>query len=218
VNYLAMNGRNVLYINNGDGTFTDPAPMSYGLGFSGYSTQAAFFDMTADGDLTCTCSTAPRSGALGQPKHEPDRAQPARRRPGSTATIAGISWTSVPPRTSTAAWEGLAWASRVSGRQSRRLSRHLHRQHFPENDFLSSTSATDLYRSIAQATGHTSRFSMGADAGGISHNDGRPDIARARHAADSERILKSAPHRELYAVQHEVAGGYHSQYARNTPS
>src|SRR6266436_3152510 len=50
VNYLAMNGRNVLYINNGDGTFTDRAE-EYGLGFSGYSTQAAFFDFDGDGDL-----------------------------------------------------------------------------------------------------------------------------------------------------------------------
>src|SRR6267143_4028986 len=50
VNYRGMNGRNVLYINNGDGTFTDRAD-EYGLGFSGYSTQAAFFDYDGDGDL-----------------------------------------------------------------------------------------------------------------------------------------------------------------------
>jgi hypothetical protein len=50
VNYLAMLGRNVLYINNGDGTFTDRAE-EYGLDFSGYSTQAAFFDYDGDGDL-----------------------------------------------------------------------------------------------------------------------------------------------------------------------
>src|SRR3989475_11274614 len=43
VNYLGMPGRNVLYINNGDGTFTDRVA-EYGLAFSGYSTQAAFFD------------------------------------------------------------------------------------------------------------------------------------------------------------------------------
>src|SRR2546428_7712455 len=50
VNYLGMPGRNVLYINNGDGTFTDRAA-EYGLAFSGYSTQAAFFDYDGDGDL-----------------------------------------------------------------------------------------------------------------------------------------------------------------------
>ncbi len=43
-------GRNVLYINNGDGTFTDRAE-EYGLAFAGYGTQAAFFDYDGDGDL-----------------------------------------------------------------------------------------------------------------------------------------------------------------------
>src|SRR5258706_11360822 len=50
VNYLGMHGHNVLYINNGDGTFTDRTAQ-YGLEFAGYSTQAAFFDYDGDGDL-----------------------------------------------------------------------------------------------------------------------------------------------------------------------
>ena len=45
-----MHGRNVLYINNGDGTFTDRTK-EYGLDFEGYSTQALFFDYDNDGDL-----------------------------------------------------------------------------------------------------------------------------------------------------------------------
>src|SRR2546428_3594102 len=50
VDYLTMHGHNVLYINNGDGTFTDRTEQ-YGLGFTGYSTQATFFDFDGDGDL-----------------------------------------------------------------------------------------------------------------------------------------------------------------------
>src|SRR3989441_10517 len=50
VDFLAMHGHNVLYINNGDGTFTDRTK-EYGLDFAGYSTQAAFFDYDGDGDL-----------------------------------------------------------------------------------------------------------------------------------------------------------------------
>ncbi|MBS1914389.1 MAG: VCBS repeat-containing protein [Bacteroidetes bacterium] len=41
---------NRLYINNGDGTFTDRAK-EYGLDFSGHSVQAAFLDYDGDGDL-----------------------------------------------------------------------------------------------------------------------------------------------------------------------
>ncbi len=41
---------NLLYLNNGDETFTESAA-KYGLDFSGYSTQASFFDYDQDGDL-----------------------------------------------------------------------------------------------------------------------------------------------------------------------
>jgi hypothetical protein len=42
--------RNLLYINNGDLTFTEEAGQ-YGLADEGYSTQAVFFDYDGDGDL-----------------------------------------------------------------------------------------------------------------------------------------------------------------------
>ncbi|GAB3533611.1 VCBS repeat-containing protein [Pontibacter brevis] len=41
---------NMLFINNGDGTFTESA-RAYGIADTGYSTQAAFFDYDKDGDL-----------------------------------------------------------------------------------------------------------------------------------------------------------------------
>src|SRR5436190_4825931 len=50
VNYLTMHGHNVLYVNNGDGTFADRTG-EFGLEFEGYATQALFFDYDRDGDL-----------------------------------------------------------------------------------------------------------------------------------------------------------------------
>lgn len=49
---LGLTGHNILYINNHDGTFTDKSK-EYGLDFSGYSTQATFFDYNHDGKLDC---------------------------------------------------------------------------------------------------------------------------------------------------------------------
>lgn len=47
-----LKGRNELFINNGNSTFTESAA-EYGLNFSGYSTQSVFFDYDHDGDLDC---------------------------------------------------------------------------------------------------------------------------------------------------------------------
>lgn len=49
-NYKGLEGANELYINNGDLTFTEKAA-DYGIDFTGFSTQAAFFDYDKDGDL-----------------------------------------------------------------------------------------------------------------------------------------------------------------------
>lgn len=48
--WKGITGKNELYINNGDLTFTESANQ-YGLDFQGFSTQAAFFDYDRDGDL-----------------------------------------------------------------------------------------------------------------------------------------------------------------------
>ena len=47
-----LKGHNELFINKGNGTFAESSAQ-YGLGFSGFTSQAAFFDYDRDGDLDC---------------------------------------------------------------------------------------------------------------------------------------------------------------------
>ncbi len=47
-----LKGHNELFINKGNGTFRESSA-KYGLDFSGFGTQAAFFDYDRDGDLDC---------------------------------------------------------------------------------------------------------------------------------------------------------------------
>jgi len=49
-NFMDFNSHNLLYVNNGDATFTESAK-TYGLNFEGFSTQSTFFDYDRDGDL-----------------------------------------------------------------------------------------------------------------------------------------------------------------------
>src|SRR5882762_2800727 len=216
VDYLGMKGRNVLYINNGDGTFTDRTA-EYGLGFSGYSTQAAFFDYDGDGDLDMyllNSSTFSELRARKSPSRTERNARAGDRLyrndhghfvdvSESAHIYGGV--------------EGFGLGVAVSDVNLDGCPDIYIANDFPENDFLYLNNCNGTFtESIAQATGHTSRFSMGADAADF-NNDGRPDIAVVDMLPDSERIRKTAATTESYSLFNlKLAAGYHYQYARNT--
>jgi hypothetical protein len=56
--YKHFNGKNQLFINNGDLSFTDRTE-EYGLQFEGFSTQSVFFDYDNDGDLDMFLANTP---------------------------------------------------------------------------------------------------------------------------------------------------------------
>ncbi|HEY3221367.1 MAG TPA: VCBS repeat-containing protein [Gemmatimonadales bacterium] len=216
VNYGGMQGRNVLYINNGDGTFTDRAE-EYGLAFSGYSTQAAFFDYDGDGDLDMyllnsstfselraskSTSRTERNARAGDRLYRNDRGHFVD--VSASARIYGSV-------------EGFGLGVAVSDLNLDGCPDIYVANDFPENDFLYLNNCKGTFtESIAQATGHTSRFSMGADAADF-NNDGRPDIAVVDMLPDSERILKTAQSALNYELFNRYrAAGYHYQYAHNT--
>ena len=216
VNYLGMQGRNVLYINNGDGTFTDRTA-EYGLDFAGYSTQAAFFDYDGDGDLdmyllnSSTLTERSASASTSRLVRNAKAGDRLYRNDGGhfvdVSAAAGIY----------GGVEGFGLGVVVSDVNHDGCPDIYVANDFPENDFLYLNNCNGTFtESIAQATGHTSRFSMGVDAADF-NNDGRPDIAVLDMLPDSERILKTASTAESYELFNlKLAAGYHYQYARNT--
>src|SRR5439155_922178 len=174
VDYLGMHGHNVLYINNGDGTFTDRT-QQYGLDFDGYSTQALFFDYDRDGDLdmyllnhstfteraiSASTSRTVRNQRAGDrlyrndSGHFTDVSEHAHIYGGVEGFGLGVV------------------ASDLNGDGCPDL---YVANDFQENDFLYYNNCDGTFtESIATATGHTSRFSMGVDAADF-NNDGRPD-------------------------------------------
>jgi enediyne biosynthesis protein E4 len=216
VSYLSMHGRNMLYINNGDGTFTDRAA-SYGVAKAGYSTQAAFFDYDADGDLDLFL--------LSHSTHTERAIGSATKRDVRNATAGGrlyrndgARFTDVSPAAGIfGGIEGYGLGLAVSDLNLDGCPDVYVANDFQEQDFLYYNTCRKAFtESIASATAHTSRFSMGVDAADM-NNDGLPDLFVGDMLPEDEAILKSSASSESYSLFNlRVRAGYHPQYARNT--
>ncbi|MEP7380380.1 MAG: VCBS repeat-containing protein [Gemmatimonadota bacterium] len=216
VSYLESHGHNVLYINNGDGTFSDRTE-EFGLGHAGYSTQAVFFDYDGDGDLdmyllnhSTHTERASGSPALRRIPH-PTAGDRLFRNDGQHFTdvsaAAGIY--------QGVEGYGLGVAAAdldLDGCIDLYISND-----FQENDYLYHNNCDGTFtESIARATKHTSRFSMGVDAADMD-NDGRPDLVVLDMLPEREDVLKTSASSEGFSLfDLRVRAGYWPQYARNT--
>ena len=216
VSYLTMHGRNMLYINNGDGTFTDRAE-AYGLAHVGYSTQAAFFDYDGDGDLDMflLSHSTHTERAIGNATRRDVRNPRAggrlfRNDHGHFSDVsaqAGIY----------GGIDGYGLGLVVSDLNQDGCPDVYVANDFQEQDFLYYNSCRGTFtESIGTSTGHTSRFSMGVDAADV-NNDGLPDVVVGDMLPEREDILKSSASSESYSLFNlRIRAGYHAQYARNT--
>jgi len=216
VDFLTMHGHNVLYINNGDGTFTDRTK-EYGLDFDGFSTQALFFDYDGDGDLDMyllTHAAHPERASATHGSRDP-------RRPGIGDRLYrndGGHFVDVSERAGLhggATRYGLGVvASDLNGDGCPDL---YIANDFQEDDFLYYNNCDGTFtESIATSMGHTSHASMGVDAADF-NNDGRPDLMVLDMLPEREQTLKTSANAESFDVYNQkLEAGYHPQYARNT--
>ena len=215
VDYLGMRGRNVLYINNGDATFTDRTA-ELGLEHRGFSTQALFLDYDGDGDLDMYLldhSTHAQRG-IDAPVAE----KPRNEGTGDRLFRNDGNWF-----TDVTAMAGIR--DGVDGYGLGVVASDFNGDGCPDiyvandfqgNDYLWVNNCNGTFtESIRRATGHTTRFSMGVDAADF-NNDGRTDIISLDMLPEREDILKTTASTEdlgLYNLR--LAAGYHPQYTRN---
>ena len=219
-------GRNELFLNEGAGPDGVPrfreAAAEVGLDFEGYGTQAAFFDYDRDGDLDVyllnhAVHTNRSYGSLDEARardeRSGDRLYRNDGRPGELprfievsqeagirSGIAGYGLSIV-----TTDLDGDGWPDLYVGND------------FHENDFVYLNNRDGTFREIArEAVPHTSRFSMGADAGDVD-GDGRTDLVVLDMLPRREAIRAVSLGEETREQAAIKAGiGYLPQVARNT--
>lgn len=226
-NFRGLEGANELYINNGDGTFTEKAA-DYGLDFTGFSTQAAFFDYDHDGDLDCyllnhavhTSRSYDRVTARNLRNNESgdylyenqtvskDGKMPAgqKKRFVNVSEKAGIYGAAM----------GYGLGISVADLNNDGWEDLYVSNDFHEDDYyyVNNHDGTFTER-VREAFQHTSRFSMGNDVADL-NGDGYPDVVTLDMYPEDETVEKSSLSEDpLDIYQYKLAYGYMNQYSRN---
>ena len=220
-NYEILHGKNQLLINqgvdkNGIPVFADKAH-EYGLDFSGFSTQAAFFDYDNDGDLDMFL--------LNHSVHENGTFHPRKDFSGTYNELSGDRiyknegnfFTDVTKQTginSTAIGYGLGIALadiNLDGFPDIYIGNDFH-----ENDYLYINQHDGTFKEEGeQRMMHTSQFSMGVDVADI-NNDAYPEIFSVDMLPSDPYILKRSLGEDTYDIfNFKIGAGYSHQYTRN---
>jgi len=218
--YEILHSKNQLLINqgikNGVPTFVDKAT-EYGLDFSGFSTQAAFFDYDNDGDLDMFL--------LNHSVHENGTFRPRKDFAGTYNDVSGHRmfrndqniFTDVTRQSginSTAIGYGLGIVIadiNLDGYPDIYIGNDFH-----ENDYLYINQRNGTFRDEGEERMmHTSQYSMGVDVADI-NNDAYPEIISVDMLPSDPYILKRSLGEDAYDIfKFKIGAGYAHQYTRN---
>jgi len=221
-NYETLHSKNQLLVcqgidKNGVPFYKDEAH-EYGLDFSGFSTQAVFFDYDGDGDLDMFLlnhsvhqngTFAPRDNFLGT--YHPLSGDRLYRNDGNNKFTDVTRESKI---NSSAISYGLGigvadidldgWPDLYVGND------------FHENDYLYINQHDGTFKEdLTNRVMHTSQFSMGVDIADI-NNDGYPDVISMDMLPSDRTILKSSLGEDEYNTFYmKIKYGYNYQYTRN---
>jgi len=210
------NKQNELFINNGDGTFTEMAE-AYGLADEGYSTHAVFFDFDNDGDLDVYLlnNSYQAIGSFNKmqnerPKRDPVGGDKLFRNDGDKFTDisaeAGIYGSVI----------GFGLGITVGDVNQDGWMDIFISNDFFERDYLYINNQDGTFtESLVDYMRSTSAASMGADIADI-NNNGYLDIFVTEMLPEpSERLKQITTFESWDKFQFNVEHGYHYQYTRN---
>ncbi len=214
--YKGVEGKNELYINQGDLTFKEEAAR-YNLDFSGFSTQAAFFDMDNDNDLDLYLLNHSVHGShsfgASSLRSEVDTLSGDRLYRNDHQYFTDISSGSGIYRSQLGYGLGIGLSD---------INRDGFTDIFVANDFMEQDylylnnqdgTFTDIFSTAAN---HTSLSSMGCDLADY-NNDGLTDIVVLDMLPQQENIRKSTVGEDPEEIfRMKLNYGYLPQYKRNT--
>lgn len=220
-NYKGLTGHNLLYINNGDQTFSEKAE-EYGLAFQGFGTQAVFFDYDLDGDLDVyllnhSVHTVGNYGDAENLKNQISE-QAGDRLFQSQLAQGSIKFMDVTKQSgiySSPIGYGLGVsAADINGDY---LPDLYITNDFHEDDYLYINNGDGTFKeSLAEFLPHTSRYAMGNDIADI-NGDGLLDIISTDMLpSDPSILLKSGGEDKQEVYDIKLGYGYKHQLARNS--
>jgi enediyne biosynthesis protein E4 len=231
-NFRGLEGSNELFINTGTGpdgvpTFAEKAA-DYGLDFTGFSTQAAFFDYDHDGDLDCyllnhavhTSRSYDRVTARNLRNNESGDylyENQLIRKTGKPADKKVVKFQNVSEKAGIfGAAMGYGLGISVADLNNDGWEDLYVSNDFHEDDYYYVNNRNGTFtESVKTAFQHTSRFSMGNDVADV-NNDGFADVVTLDMYPEDETVEKSSLGEDpLDIFQYKLAYGYMNQYSRN---
>ena len=219
-NHHGLKGHNMLFINNGNNTFTESSAQ-YGLDFSGFTTQVAFFDYDHDGDLDCYMlnqSHQPNQNIVdtsnrrkfdqysGDRFYRNDLNTPLKKFTDVSAQ-AGIYQSSL----------GYGLGISIGDLNNDGWDDIYIGNDFHENDYYYVNNGNGTFtESGAKHFNHYSRFSMGNDIADY-NNDGQLDVVTVDMLPQDEKVLKtygSDENPDIYKLK-LMNNGFQYQYSKN---
>lgn len=215
-NYLQYHDHNRLYINKGNGVFSEKSK-SYGLAFSGFSTQAAFFDYDRDGDLDCYLL----NHSVKRPEQFSDASITRFRKDSLAGDLLlrnddGQFKDVTEPSGIYSSGVGFGLGLSIGDFNNDHWLDIYVGNDFHENDYLYINNHNGTFTEVIKSsTGHTSNFTMGVDAGDI-NQDGLLDIMSLDMQPGDETTYKSSGGWENYEIyRFKRRFDYHHQSPKN---